>query len=576
MERVLFAPRALLPPRPDVAEDPKAYESWVTDRERQPADPPPTGGTRVLTLITLVADEPTEALRRTLESLECQTCPKWTLLIAVPRSGAAAVTSAVNNSGFRRDNRIRILPLDDGTGYAALFDAAVQAAAGTDVALLFPGDSWAPVAVALLRSALTECDVAYADEDVLNGDGVHVQPRLKPAFSPEFLLHSFYTGRPLAIGSKIIARIPQPSGSDGSFEHDLALRASEAADRVLHVSEVLCHRTTGRTSYFSDGALETRHVTTALERRAEAAEVLPGSHPGVYRIRRRLSHTPTVSIVVPFRDEPRFLRACIDSVDATTAGVDVQFVLVDNGSVQPETATLVERLAGRSDTRVIFDNHPFNWAYLNNLAAREASGEVLLFLNNDVEALSSGWLLAMCGQVLQRDVAAVGARLLYPDRRLQHCGVVLGLGGAAGHLLVGLDENDPGYLNMAATARECTAVTGACMATSRATFDMLHGFDEDLGVDLNDIDYCLRAMRYGMRVIYEPAAELIHHESPSRGTAGDVRDIVHFVDRWERSLAEGDPYLNPLLTRRDSSCALRDQHEAEWWQQWRRSLTHHE
>jgi GT2 family glycosyltransferase len=173
----------------------------------------------------------------------------------------------------------------------------------------------------------------------------------------------------------------------------------------------------------------------------------------------------------------------------------------------------------------------------------------------------------------QEDVGAVGARLLYPDHRVQHCGVVIGLGGAAGHLFVGLDETAPGYLDLAVTTRECSGVTGACLATRRDTFEEHGRFDESLGIDLNDIDYCLRLQRAGLRVLYEPIAELVHYESTSRGTAGDVRDIVRFIERWEDSILAGDPFLNPHLTRRDSSCALRDPGENEWWQRWYRGLS---
>ena len=170
------------------------------------------------------------------------------------------------------------------------------------------------------------------------------------------------------------------------------------------------------------------------------------------------------------------------------------------------------------------------------------------------------------------DVGVVGARLLYPDRRLQHCGVVVGLIGAAGHPLVGLEDGHAGYLNMAMVTRECSAVTGACLMSRREVFDSLNGFDELLGVDLNDVDYCLRAGTAGYRTVYEPAAELIHHESPSRGTVGGATDIVRFIDRWKEYISSGDPYLNVHLTRSDTSCALAGPWERDRWDQWNSSL----
>jgi O-antigen biosynthesis protein len=280
-----------------------------------------------------------------------------------------------------------------------------------------------------------------------------------------------------------------------------------------------------------------------------------------------------VSIVIPFRDEPRLLRTCVDSIAATTdMHAAVELVLIDNGSTDPEMLTLVERLADGAEVRVLRDPRPFNWAALNNAGAREARGDILLFLNNDIEAHRSGWLSALCAQALQADVGAAGARLLYPNRRLQHCGLVIGLTGAAGHVLGGLSEDDPGYLGMATTARECSAVTGACLATRRDVFDLLGGFDEALGVDLNDVDYCLRAEMSGFRTVYEPAAELIHHESPSRGTAGGVGDVLEFVDRWKGYIARGDRYFNPHLTRADQSCGLARPGEKDDWNRWYATL----
>jgi GT2 family glycosyltransferase len=274
-----------------------------------------------------------------------------------------------------------------------------------------------------------------------------------------------------------------------------------------------------------------------------------------------------VSIVIPFRDQPRYLRTCLDSVQATS-GEDLEFVLVDNGSCEPETMTLLARVGALPAVKIIADSGPFNWARLSNAGARLASGKVLLFLNNDIEAFRQGWISTLVAHLLREDIGVVGARLLYPDRRVQHCGIVVGLNGAAGHPLVGLPESDSGYLGMARLRRECSAVTGACLATRREVFDQLGGFDESLGFDLNDVDFCLRSGAAGYRVLYAPEAELIHHESPSRGTAGATGDIVRFVDRWAEYISSGDPHLNPHLTRADSSCALADPDEKERWNQW--------
>jgi GT2 family glycosyltransferase len=314
-------------------------------------------------------------------------------------------------------------------------------------------------------------------------------------------------------------------------------------------------------------------VQAALRRRDDPSDVNADPSAGTFRIVRRSPARVAVTIIIPFRDQPKFLRTCVDSVRATAGDADLEMLLVDNGSSDLETLTLAERFSMLDGVRLLHDSRPFNWARLNNLAAAEAKGRVLLFLNNDIESLRAGWLDALVAQALRPDVGAAGARLLYPNRRLQHCGLVIGLNGAAGHPLVGLDGDAPGYLHMAKVARECAAVTGACLATRREVFEKLGGFDETLGVDLNDVDYCLRAAQEGYRTIYEPAAELVHHESPSRGTAGGVGDIVRFVERWKDYIEQGDTYLSPHLTRSDPSCALATPEEQEAWNQWYSTVT---
>ena len=518
-----------------------------------------------------VTDARSEAIGRTLEALHAQTTDRWSLTAVADEARLRDAGAALRASTPRRSRRrVRSVAAAAGATAADLLRTGIAAHQGENLALIFPGDVWAPDAVALLSGALTPTGVVYADEDRLAPDGTHTAPRLKPGYSPEFLLSSSYVGRPLAIGAGLTAARPHPDASGlAELEHAYALSACEAAD-VGDPCRGGALPPIGRR-----GAACVRGAPRAGgARRPERAGIRHGrSGAG------NLSRAPTadggagVSILIPFRDEPRLLRTCVDSVTGTTRGEQVELVLIDNGSSDPETMTLVDHLEGRADVRVLRDARPFNWAGLNNAAVRVAKGDVLVFLNNDIEAHRSGWLSALCAQAQRPDVGGVGARLLYPDRRLQHCGLVVGLTGAAGHPLAGLPADATGYLHMAALARECSAVTGACLATRRDVFDRLGGFDETLGVDLNDVDFCLRAGVEGLRTLYEPAAELIHHESPSRGTAGGVGDIVHFVDRWKDYITEGDRYFNPHLTRADPSCGLAGAEEEDAWNRWYSTLT---
>jgi GT2 family glycosyltransferase len=510
----------------------------------------------------VIEGQPPAVTVDSLRSLSRQQSTRWELTVVAEKPWHTEVAALLSVSGITQP--FEVLTHEGGAGFDRLLERGFAAAATDDLALIFPGDVWTEDAVLLLSTALEEGGIAYADEDCVGPDGTYCQPRLKPEFSPEFALHADLIGRPLALGAGVANRLAAGSEATiGSRDHDLALRAVEVATSVRHIDEVLCHRRVPPAT-----ALGRRHVEAALARRGEDAVVGEGSAPGTVRIIRSPRHTATASIIIPFRDEPRFLRSCFESIERTRGRITHEYLLVDNGSTQPETLTLLDRLASLPGVKILSDSGAFNWARLNNAAALQATGDVLVFLNNDIEAVASGWLDALCAQANRDDVGAAGARLLYPDGRVQHCGVVLGLGGAAGHLLKGLSPGEPGYLAMAVTARECAAVTGACLASRRSVFEQHDGFDESLGVDLNDIDYCLRLQQSGLRVLYEPAAELVHHESPSRGTAGDPSDIVRFLERWKACINAGDPYLNPRITRLDSSCALRESDEEQWWQRW--------
>ena len=563
---------------PDVSElSGDVYDAWVRDREDRRLREAHGAGDADLHIVMVVDDGPPAETRKTLASLRAQTTRRWSLTVVATEPWLPVLESLLKEIlGRRSRRRTRVIGAPAGTPPGVLLGRALDLAPGGAVALVHPGDIWAPDAVTQLGQMVTPSGVVYGDEDQVGADGSLESPQFKPDFSPDFLLATSYVGRPLAMGGDVAGRLPPLRALDRvTLDHECALLACELARSVTHIPEVLCHRTgldpgSGREDV---GGRDTGYVTDVLRARGDEAAVTMDEARRTFVVTRPVPAGTSASIVIPFRDEPRFLRTCIDSVTATSDDIEVEFVLIDNGSTEPETTTLLETLAARSDVHVLTDPEPFNWARLNNTAAAAARGEVLLFLNNDIEAHRGGWLSALCGHALRTDVAAVGARLLYPDRRLQHCGIVVGLTGAAGHPLLGLPDGRTGYLNMAVATRECSAVTGACLASRREVFTELGGFDESLGVDLNDVDFCLRAGEAGYRTVYEPAAELIHYESPSRGTAGGVDDIVNFLARWEHYIEKGDRYFNPHLTRMNPSCTLALADEGEAWKTWQSTLT---
>ncbi|MGH9088375.1 MAG: glycosyltransferase family 2 protein [Acidimicrobiales bacterium] len=573
--RVLWAPHEMPEPRPDASQDLARYRRWLGRRETERSGAtsgrraPASTGEPELDVVLVVHQAEPEALRTCLHSLAGQTADRWRLSVTMagPPDPAADAVLGEEISSFS-PGQVDVHRCPEGTDEASAAEVAVEASGSPCFTLLGAHDRLAPDAVSLLAGALVDADVAYADEDLLDHEGLPATPRLKPDWSPELCQSCNYVGRPVAYRQALVVAAggvrPVPGGD---WEHDLVLRVTERTDRIAHIPEVLCHRRGGaRGAAFGNGA-----VVAALRRRGEVATVEPGPLPSTWRVRRPVGD-PLVTVIVPFHNSTTFLRTCVDSVLATAGDARLEIVLVDNGSDEPETCTLLERLDALDVVTVQHDPRPFNWAALNNRAAATARGDVLLFLNDDIEAPAPGWLAALAAQAVRPEIGAAGARLVYPDGRLQFAGTVLRLGGAAGHVLAGVPGDRPGYLGMAVLTRDVTAVTGACMATRRAVFEHLGGFDEALGIDCNDVDYCLRARAAGLRVVYEPQAELVHYESPTRGMSGSGGDIIRFVDRWEESLLAGDPYLNSHLTCLDGSASLRETDELAWWQEWRAEL----
>jgi GT2 family glycosyltransferase len=283
----------------------------------------------------------------------------------------------------------------------------------------------------------------------------------------------------------------------------------------------------------------------ALARRhtpGKVSTLIPGRHTRRLHIARR----PRVSIVIPTRDQASLLSRCVEGIKRLSAYPDVDLIIVDNGTQEPRALAYLRTL--ERDHTVLRDPGKFNYSRLCNSGARQAAGECLLFLNNDVEVLHPDWLTAMVEHALRPEVGAVGCRLVFPNGRTQHAGVVVGLEGTAGHPFHGRSPDTPGYMGLDRVIRNCSAVTGACLMTRQEVFHEIGGFDERYTVVLGDIDFCLRLGRRGHLIVYTPEAVLIHRESATRPRGGPAEDIEMFKTRWKDLLAAGDPYYHPELT----------------------------
>jgi GT2 family glycosyltransferase len=350
------------------------------------------------------------------------------------------------------------------------------------------------------------------------------------------------------------------------------LRATEVARRVVHIPKVLYHwRVVAGSAAGDTEAKPWAHLASrraledAVSRRGIDGVVEAGPFPGAYHVRRKVHGSPTVSVIIPFRDQAALTVACLGSLDQDPGYGITEVVLIDNGSTEPETRAMRRQMERRPATRVLDYPGPFNWAAINNFAAATCQTDMLLFLNNDIEATSPGWLHALVEVGQRPEIGAVGARLVYPDGKLQHAGVVLGMGGVASHIFIGMPKGTRGYFSWDRVVRGYSAVTAACMLVRRRVFEELGGFDEAFAVAFNDVDFCIRLGQAGFRLVYTPHAELTHYESVSRGLSGFARDYRAFLPRWMDLLRRGDPCYNPNLGRLQPWCPLRPPGEDEEW-----------
>jgi Glycosyltransferase like family 2 len=490
-----------------------------------------------------------DALARTLASLERQIYGGWEAYVC----GSAAIDVS--------DARVRHVTAVEAA--AACNEAAARTSA--DFVVVAPaGDEIAPHALAALARAIDRdpaVDVVYSDEAIVDGDTAAL-PRFKPDWSPEYLLACRYTGRLLAMRrSAILAAGGYRSGFGAAIEYDLLLRVAKPScageARVAHVSEILCE---GPAPAPDEG--ERRALNDFCRSQGIDATVSAGAIPGVWRLRRQLRERPAVTLVIPtdvrVGDTPEgrqpLVAYCVRSLLERTAYDAMQILVVHTA---PLTPAVDAALADPRCRRLRDDaSGPFNFSRTVNAAVAATSTPVIALLNDDVEPIDAEWLSAMLEYALQERIGAVGAKLIYPDGRLQHVGMATGVCGVAAHLL----HQHPGASvacdGIAASVRNCSAVTGACLVTRRAVYDEVGGFDERLATDFNDVDFCLRARRAGYRIVYTPYARLYHHESASFGARRQRPADVEQVRRiWGRTLMH-DPYYNANLSRAFADCRL--------------------
>jgi GT2 family glycosyltransferase len=517
-----------------------------------------------------------KAYLRYLRTLERDTAPRWTpsdgplVSLLVPAGPPGRVHLTIDSALRQSYPRFEILyatdarlPTDarlrrvDGD-LAALW----RAAEGDLAALVLPGDWLLPRALEQAAERLwthPESSLVYTDEGILDAGGSPYRPRFKPDWSPDLLLSLPYTGQ-LSLFRKELADRAGGLRADLPPQialHDLTLRTTELAPPV-HLAELSYQRRLLPVSVATRQWAEV--VKDALDRRGIAATAEPGAAGrSSVTVRHHITRAPPVAIVVPFRDRVDLLRRCVESVRARSSYDRFELVLVDNQSTDAATLEYCATLERHGQARVVRYPHAFNFAAINNFGVQHTDAEQVILLNNDTEVITPDWIEALLEHAQRPEVGMVGARLLYPDGTLQHAGVVVGLGGLAGHPFDGTDADGAaaadacGHGGEVMTVRNVSAVTAACAMIRRPLYLEVGGMDEHaFPVAYNDVDLCLRLRDRGLQIVYTPLCTLIHHTSATRDAARHhVHEDESLRARWGE-LLKRDPYYNPNLSLREA------------------------
>lgn len=513
---------------------------------------------------------PKKFLIEMIGSVTDQTYGNWELCLADGSDDEHAYVGEYCRKLAKNDKRIVYKKLEKNEGISENTNVCIKMASGDYVALFDHDDFLHPSALFEVMKAICEqgAEYVYTDEATFVGENLNdiVTYHFKPDFAIDNLLANNYICHFSVFKASLIDKVGGfRSKYDGSQDHDLILRLTDAANKVVHIPKLLYFWRSHKNSV----AMDINSKTYAIEAGKAAVHdfleskgyntVVTSSpvHPTIYRIRFEIKDMPKISIIIPNKDHVNDLSRCVESILDLSTYKNYEIVIADNQSTDKKLFAYYDELSKLENVKIVKYDKPFNYSAVNNYAVSQAAGDYLLFLNNDTQVISRNWLEEMLMYAQREDVGAVGAKLYYGNDTIQHGGVILRLGAdrIAGHSHCGSPRSDAGYMGKMFYAQDISAVTAACMMVPREVFENVNGFDETLAVAYNDVDLCMKIRGLGKNIVFNPYCELYHYESVSRGLDTEPQNVERFnrekkifLDKWQKELDKGDPYYNENLS----------------------------
>lgn len=561
------------------AEPENLYQMWIENNEPSKEELEEQRNTKFkinpkISIIIPMYNTPINFFEELVNNLIDQTYTNWELCLA---DGSPEKNEKLEKI-YKKDERIKYKFIGENKGIAGNTNEALSLVTGDFVALLDHDDLLPIFSLYEIVKCINEnpdVEFIYTDEDKFEKlGGKRYDPYFKSDFAPDTLRANNFICHFSVFKKELMDKLGGfRSKYDGAQDYDILLRMSEETNNIIHIPKILYHWRVHSLSTAKSGGTAKPYAYEAgikaiqdhIDRIGLKGTVESGNTLGTYKVNYEIQGNPKVSIVIPNKDYVKTLKVCINSIKNLTTYENYEIIIVENNSEENETFEYYKKIDGKDKIKVVyFPEKEFNYSKIINFGVKNSTGDYIVQLNNDTELLTPNWLQEMLGFAQRDDVGAVGAELFYPDNTIQHAGIIIGIGGVAGHVFKNLPKGIHGYFSKDAMIQNLSAVTAACIMTPKSIYDEVGYMDEKFKVAFNDVDFCLKIRQTGKLIVYNPYVQFTHYESKSRGFEDTPEkkkrfqsEVDRFHDKWQSVLDKGDPYYNINLRLDNDQCAIR-------------------